>query len=373
MKYLFILGRNVELSFREVMSYFKKEGISVLNYSLNKNGLLVGLDKEIGDIVNFFGGVISIGKFITKVDSDNFELELDSKELYLGTKNNINYVLWNFSDDEFYGEISDYLKKRFRSEKLKATEKKINDLIKLQNGDVVKNCASSKLLDDEFFVFGEDEKYFGRITQKCDYDKLEKRDMEKPIRREKFSISPRLAKIMINLSEVKKEQTLIDSFCGIGVILQEALLQGINVIGIDKDRNAIKNSKKNLSWFGFSKDKYNLISGDSRKISVGKANVLVAEPYFGEALRKIPTEEMARKMISNFENLMISMLNNLKKNISGRIVFTAPLIKINKKDRVSCDVKKICEKTGLRLVEGFPLPEFRDDQIVGRKIVVLEH
>ena len=59
-----------------------------------------------------------------------------------------------------------------------------------------------------------------------------------------FLFLRRLAKILINLSEVKDEEILLDPFCGIGVILEEALLQNINVIGIDKDKKAVDRCKE---------------------------------------------------------------------------------------------------------------------------------
>ena len=100
--------------------------------------------------------------------------------------------------------------------------------------------------------------------------------------------------------------------------------------------------------------------------------MIVTEPDLGELLTKIPTKEKAERMIREFEKLMVEVLNNLKNKISGRIVFTAPLIKIEKR-RVSCSIDNILNKTGLKLVKGFPIPEFREEQIVGRNIFVLEH
>ena len=76
-------------------------------------------------------------------------------------------------------KVQNYLKKRFRSEKLKATEKRLDSIMKSQEGEIVKR-ASSKLIDEEYFIF---DNYFGKIIQKCDYVSIEKRDMEKPIRR----------------------------------------------------------------------------------------------------------------------------------------------------------------------------------------------
>jgi len=64
-------------------------------------------------------------------------------------------------------------------------------------------------------------------------------------------------------------------------------------------------------------------------------------------------------------------LKNLKKDVKGRIVFTAPLVQTRQK-KITCDFKKIASETGLKIVQGFPIDEFRKDSIVGRSILVLE-
>ena len=47
MKYLFILGRNPKLSLEEIKSFFKREENKILDYSLEKNGLLIDLENPI--------------------------------------------------------------------------------------------------------------------------------------------------------------------------------------------------------------------------------------------------------------------------------------------------------------------------------------
>lgn len=373
MKYLFILGRNVELSLAEIFSYFEKENNEIKNYELEKNAVLLELEKPIKNIIKHFGGVISIGEILCDGNAKGIINCLEKKELYFGTKNKFNYCLWNFAENSI-DEISQYLKKRFRSEKLKATQKTLSNKIELQSGGKAQKITS-KLINEEFFLFGKENLSFGKIIEKCDYEELEKRDMSRPVRRESLSISPRLAKIMINLSFVKKGEKLLDSFCGIGVILQEALLQEIEVIGIDKDKDAIGGAMKNLEYQNFSSKNYKLISGDSSKKQIQKVNVLVTEPDLGETMKKIPTKEKAQKMLKNYEDLMIKVLGNLSNSVLGKIVFTAPFIRIGKK-RLSCNIEKILEKTDLQLSTikdiSFPIPEFRHNQIVGREIFVLE-
>ncbi|MCK9595903.1 hypothetical protein M0R19_01835 [Candidatus Pacearchaeota archaeon] len=359
MKYLFILGRNIELSVAEIKSFFKKEEIEFKILSLISNGLLVETDKKLENIVNKLGGTVSIGEVLAKSIK-----ELDKQELYLGTSNKLNYVLFNFDGNNF-DDWKLYLKERFRKEGLKATEKKITGNIKLQNGEFVPK-VSSNLINEQYFVF---QNNFGRIIENTNAEEIEKRDMQKPVRRQELSISPRLAKILINLSQVKEDEILLDCFCGIGTILQEALLQNIKVIGIDKDKQAIHNARLNLNWFGFDKENYKLINDDSSIARISQVEGIATEPNLGELQKKIPSPEKAKEIVSGFEKLMIDVLRNLKTNVRGRIVFTAPLI-ILKSKKISCDFNKIAKETGLKIIEE-PIGEFRESSFIGRDIIVM--
>lgn len=343
MKYLFVLGRNIPLSTAEVFSFLNRSGIKISNHEIIDNGLLVETDKKIDNkAIDFLGGVISIGEVID---------DIEKTELFFGKGNKMNYALQGFTDEDTLMDFSSYLKARFKKEKLKASEK---------------TSGVSRNIDEEYFIFG---KIVGRIIQKCDYKELEERDMKKPVRRHELSISPRLAKIMINLSEVKFKGKLLDPFCGIGVILSEALIQGLDVVGIDIDKNAIEGAKKNIEWLGI-KGNYKLINGDSKRVGIPLVNVMASEPDLGDILKKAQKEDNARETLENFENLMAGVLNNIYKNISGKIVFSAPNIKTHK-GRMGCDINRIISRTGLQLAAG-PFSDFREGQIVGRDIYVLE-
>jgi tRNA G10 N-methylase Trm11 len=370
MKYLFILGRNPELSLEEIKAYFTREENKILDYSIKDNALFIDLEKPIQNIIENFGGVISIGEVIASGQGDELIENIEKEEIYLGTENKFNYLLWDFSKEE--REVESYLKKRFRKEKLKVTQKQIKSEMVLQSGEKVLVSSSGRNIDLEYFVFDEEDiSYFGKITQKSDYDAIESRDMNKPVRRESLSISPRLSKIMINLSLVKPGEKMLDAFSGIGGILQEALIQGIKVIGVEKDKPAVDGAHQNLEFAGFSKTDYDLINFDSTRVKISKVQAMVSEPDLGETLKKMPTKANAKKTLREFEWLMIKVINNLKRDIEGRIVFTSPLIKHYKK-RMHCNIERILEETGYSLVKGFPIAEFRQGQVVGREIYVLE-
>ncbi|MEA3414444.1 MAG: DNA methyltransferase [Nanoarchaeota archaeon] len=365
MKYLFILGRNIELSQQEIHSYLNRKNNKILSETLDKNALFINLENKIPqETIKELGGILRIGEIIAY--SNNITKELEKFQIYNGESNKLNYVIWDFSKN--YSEVEDYIKQRFKSEKLKATIKHLTDKIDSQNKEEF-YMPSSKLLNEEYFIFQENgTDYFGKIIQQPNYEEIKKRDMEKPVRRESLAISPRLAKILVNLAEPK--QTLLDPFCGVGTIIQEALLQDINTIGIDKDKKAIEGAEKNLKWLNFLKEKYELINSDSTKINIPEISAIATEPDLGQILKKIPQKHEAEKTLINFKELIIQVINNLKEKVSGKIVFTSPYIRIGKK-RLSCNIENICERTNYRLIKQ--IPEFRENQIIGRMIYILEN
>jgi tRNA (guanine10-N2)-dimethyltransferase len=64
-----------------------------------------------------------------------------------------------------------------------------------------------------------------------------------------ITLHPKIARAMVNLSQVKKQQTLLDPFCGTGGILLEAGLLGVNIIGSDIEQKMIDGSQKNLDFY----------------------------------------------------------------------------------------------------------------------------
>lgn len=364
MKYLFILGRNPELSLYEIECFLEKENFAFDKIKVEGNFFVVKTSEELpSGTIEKLGGVIGIGEIVS--EGENFVKDLEKKNIYVGTQNKLNYCIWNFSHGQDYNKISSYLKKRLREEKLKATEKPLTGELDLQDGKKIR--ISKGNIQEEYFV---GENFFGRIFEKSDYEKIEKRDMDKPERREHLAISPRLSKIMINLAKIKEGQTMIDAFCGIGVILSEALLQGINVVGVDKDKDAISGANKNLEWGKFSRENYKIIHGDSRKIKFPKTHAMVSECDLGETIKKATHERKAREIIRNFEKLVIGVLKNVRNSVEGRIVFTSPYIKLFNKKRVGADIDRILSETNLKLIRRFK--EYRNNQIVGREIFVLE-
>lgn len=391
MKYLFVLGRNIELSKAEIFSYLERERIACNGFSINSNGLFLDLPREINpkELIKKLGGTMAIGEVIFTGGFKQLLSFVQENEIYSGSENKFTYTIMSFCDETHFNDFSDLLKEKFHEERLKARYQGLRGNVKMQSGEVIHGSpAKIKARDIIYFIF-EDQKSkkysFGTIDFISDSKEMEFRDMSRPVRREELAISPRLAKILINLSQVKENEILLDPFCGIGVIIQEALLDGINIVGVEIERQAVKDAEKNIAWFKNNyptKAFFKILNEDSRKVILTKKVEGVAtEPSLGTLLKSVPNQENAVKMIQKFEGLMIQVLRNLKKFLkpNTKIAFTAPLIKTNK-GSVSCNITRICEETGLERYDlrvcdqvlSFPIKEIRKEKVVNREFFVLE-
>ena len=66
------------------------------------------------------------------------------------------------------------------------------------------------------------------------------------------SLHPQLARCCVNLTGIKKDETLLDPFCGTGGILIEAGLMGLNCIGGDISDWVLKKCRENIKESGLN-------------------------------------------------------------------------------------------------------------------------
>jgi len=361
MKSFFIFGRNPELSRAELYSYFKGNSIGYKELVFHRNYAIVESD-EFKLNIQDFGGIMKAGRISFSGSFEGFYDFLKGHELVDAEK--FTYAIFGNTDDELLVE-------KFRTDKKRAIIRRGRKNLQLQKGRYV----SLPKAEIEFFMHEEDDDfYFGAIEQDYSYEQVKERDMKKPVRRESLAISPRLAKILVNLSQTKKGGLVLDAFCGVGGIMQEALLRGINAYGIDKDARAIEDAKRNLKWLENNFDikaNYKLLNTDAKSAPNISFDGVASEPALGKTFRKKPKEREAEEFIRQFENLIIGVLQKLKKlkKKDAKIAITIPFIRSH-----FADIKRICRETSLNIYGfddiKFPIKEFREDQFVGREFVV---
>jgi tRNA G10 N-methylase Trm11 len=364
MKQFFILGRNPQLSKAEIFSYLDAGNIEFEQVLFKENFLILNLREEINLDIQNFGGIIMLGKIIFSGERKELLEFVKKDEIIPEDKFSFN-LLGNY-------DIEQEIYEKFKSEKRKAQVKHGRGQIKMQDG----NEFEMPNADFHLFCFKHNKIYFGLVKQVFSYKEIKNRDMKKPVRREELAISPRLANILINLSQATKNKTILDSFCGVGGIMQEALIREINCYGIDKDKQAIIQAKQNLEWLKKNykiKANYELKNDDARNTPLLNFDAIATEPNLGELIRKKQSNFEAQKFIKKFEDFIIPLLQRLKKakKPQGKIAITFPCIK-----NYSCNINKILGMTGLKISKikdiSFPIKEFRQDQFVSREVFVFE-
>ncbi|MFA5060855.1 MAG: DNA methyltransferase [Candidatus Pacearchaeota archaeon] len=355
MKQIFILGRNPTLSREEIFAFLKSRNQEFKEILFRDNYLILELSSLLK--IQGLGGTIRAGEVVFAGNTPNFKNFLKINEVIPSDK---------FSYTIFGDGNSEILKEKFKQERKKAVLKQGRKNLRIQEGDPIKISGSEYNL----FLYNHNENiFFGELNEEYDYTELKKRDMEKPFRREELAISPRLAKILINLSGAKEGEILLDPFCGVGAILLEGLSKNMNVIGIDKDRGAIENALKNVEWLSKNyliKRKYTLLNQDSGKINNLNFNAVATETPLGELLKKKPSNEEAKKAIETFERRIIPVLKRISqiKKKEVKIAVTFPIIRSFKPDE-----KQIAEECNLKIAVN-PIIEFRPDQYISREILV---
>lgn len=120
-----------------------------------------------------------------------------------------------------------------------------------------------------------------------------------------ISMHPRLARCMVNLSEVRVGERLLDPFCGTGGILIEAGLTGVKILGSDVQKWIAEGCKKNLEHYNIKEyEVENMDVGDIG--SFGKVDAVVTDFPYGRAstTKKEPVEELYSRAFLSISDVL---------------------------------------------------------------------
>ncbi len=226
------------------------------------------------------------------------------------------------------------------------------------------------------------------------------RDEARPYITAEISTSPKVCRTLINLAGAREGDVLLDPFCGTGTLLMEAAIQGIKVIGVDINPDAVQGTKSNLKWIGKELGEYidfKVARGDARQVHdiIGQTvDGVATEPHLGPVYTERPTLEEARATMKDLTALYNESLKSIVKILreDGRIAMTLPVI-ISKDGTVRMDKSPLLKGTGLEVYRFLPrdvirpvlnkpndmklkpererIPERKQGQIVQREIIML--
>jgi len=210
---------------------------------------------------------------------------------------------------------------------------------------------------------------------------FQKRDVGKPVQRKIFAIPPRLARIMINLATCSEGKLFLDPFCGVGTILQEALLARAKVIGVDINGWCVEAAKRNMEWlkaeYSLENAEYRVLQGDvhklSQKIGLEQIDCIATEPDLGPAMRQFPTTSYARRIFEKLEPLYYGLLEEAHKVLKkdGLLVLVSPLIKTRSRKPITMGVEEKSMETGFKRVLPFKRDLFAEYIMVPEKLIAM--
>ncbi len=194
----------------------------------------------------------------------------------------------------------------------------------------------------EFLIMPDGKKFALATTEAVQpFEQFSQRDYGRPGRDDHSGmLPPKLALMMLNLTGIPKNASILDPFCGSGTILTEALLQGYtHITGSDISKEAINDSKQNIAWIKekstelvakttttvFESD-VTLLTKHLKQLSV---DAIVSEPYLGPPLHgNEPITELqknADQLTALYEKAFHSFVQLLAPG--GVVVFVIPRFK----------------------------------------------
>jgi tRNA (guanine10-N2)-dimethyltransferase len=155
------------------------------------------------------------------------------------------------------------------------------------------------------------------------------------------TMHPKIARALVNLSAVKKNEVLLDPFCGTGGILIEAGLLGIRVIGSDVEKKMIDGCRRNLEFYHLNNYELRCVDiGDIAQYTPCVDAVVTDFPYAKATTTK---GEKPQKLYDRAFETIAGILGNKKRAVIG----------LSSKDMVSIG------QNYLTLVNVFPVRAHR--------------
>jgi tRNA (guanine10-N2)-dimethyltransferase len=164
-------------------------------------------------------------------------------------------------------------------------------------GDMISKFTNAKVKLENpditiYLIFTNEENFFG-FSKKIKEKKRAKKTKKYP-----HELDWKLTRVMINLTGLKKGQTLCDPFCGTGTTLLESESMGINAIGIDFDQKMCEISRENLKNNGYKSEILKSDFQELVKISEKFDGIVTDLPYGRSSKTSEKPEDILKRFIS---------------------------------------------------------------------------
>jgi len=406
---LFISGKNWRLSLAELVSFLEARRIKFAVCSVSREFFVVGVEEKVdASIIDGLGGTIKIGDSVVNFSTDIVRRAFiqNDKEAQaqigreIAVSGLVDEILKAESEKTLFGVSVYCAEKQLRSVS-KGIQRFIGSSIKrelagygrkskfmgfpkdrklpqLSHIEVLKK----KLVENKaeiLFCVGKEQTFVATTMAVHNPFEFQKRDVGKPVQRKIFAIPPRIARIMVNLAACTEGKVLLDPFCGVGTILQEALLSKAKAIGVDINKWCVEATRRNIEWlkdeYLLENAEYRVLRGDvhrlSQKIGWEQVDCIATEPDLGPALRQVPTTSYAVRIADKLESLYDGLLEEAYKVLKsgGRLVLTSPYIKTRSGKPVTIGIEGKAAEIGFERVYPFERELFAEDAALPESLI----
>jgi len=388
MQSLIILGRQPALGLAELESLYGATNLR----PVGEQAALVAIDPA---QINFarLGGMVKFAKILTALDATNWG------EIQKFLESAVPQYLGFLPEGKLRLGMSTYgigvtpqrmqatglsLKKVIRTHG-RSVRYVPNVTVDLNAAQVLHNQLTQKLGWELLFVRDGQRTIVAQSIAVQDIDAYAARDQERPYRDARVGmLPPKLAQIIINLSNPPKNATVLDPFCGTGVILQEAQLMRYGAYGTDLEPRMVEYTQKNLDWLH---KRMKTTQAFCCHCELGDATshqwthpfqAIAAETYLGRPLTSLPDPQTLQKIIQDCDTIHKKFLQNVARQAQPglRLALAVPAWRAGNGFK-HMPVLDSLERLGYNRIRfahasADDLIYHRANQTVGRELVVLE-
>jgi tRNA G10 N-methylase Trm11 len=371
-QYLFFLGRNLNLGYKELSYVFKEDVIR-----FTETIFMVSTDVDVKKYQNQLGSIIKIAEVI-QLDLHEQDICHVSADYLYNFFFKESHVVKDDTTDKNSQKLGKCVfalnayaikkEKTFLKKKLMGIKKCSSFPLRFCNKDsenirsvvtfkeiIKKNNIELNVIKNKNQQ-GEDVTFVFSKTISCqNIDFYSKRDYEKPFRDAKVGmLPPKLAQMLINFAP-QESQVIWDPFCGLGTIPIEALLMDKKAIASDISHTMVQSTQNNVEWLssqniplGFYSDDFGSQQSfscfphdatkpfDSQQVlksmnrSGQKIDAIVTESYLGPALHSEPSEDVYMETDEYISNIYKDLFYHASEAEISCIVICVPAYRVNK-------------------------------------------
>jgi tRNA (guanine10-N2)-dimethyltransferase len=411
MQSLLVLGRQPALGLAELESLYGAGKVQAIGSQtqaaiVDVDPCLLAFDR--------LGGSVKFCKLLTTLDTTNWgkvekfllQVSPGHAQTMLEGKMQLGLSLYGFNETPKRIEATGLSLKKAIRKTGRSVRLIPNKVAELNSAQVLHNHLTGPTGWELVFIRSGAQTIVAQTVKVQDIEAYAQRDRQRPKRDAKVGmLPPKLAQIIINLAagklpEDKLEsicdvpagqpiprpllgQTVLDPFCGTGVVLQEALLMSYDIYGSDLEPRMVDYTKQNIGWltelYGLEATGYRLEAADATQASWSQpVDFVASETYLGRPFTARPTPEVLAQTVADCNLIIKKFLRNIHGQIQPgtRLCLAVPAWQTRTDQFKHLPLVDQIEDLGYNQVSFEHIRDedliyYRSEQIVARQLIVI--